>query len=183
MNTTRKKPLLQSDLKSVLSYDPETGIFTRIKNPNKKVGCIDSQGYLFIGIGEKYYYGHRLAWLYMYGYTPENDIDHINRDRLDNRIDNLRHVSRTCNYINSKVSTRCKTGVTGVSWNKGISKWVARINRNRRLLEQRAYDTEEEAVVARYHLEQKYDFYKCKEDSSAYNYLAKKDSTALINNG
>ncbi len=87
--------LTQERLKEVLSYNPETGIFTR--NPGirggEKVGT-NSHGYVSIMVDGYLYQAHRLAWLYMEGYMPEQEIDHISRKRDDNRWCNLRVVNR-----------------------------------------------------------------------------------------
>ena len=89
----------QERLKELLEYNPQTGIFTRkITSSNAKKGSIaggmNSSGYNVISIDSKHYRAHRLAWMYVYGEDPSSFIvDHINRDQLDNRINNLRLVS------------------------------------------------------------------------------------------
>jgi hypothetical protein len=98
-------PLTQSRLKELLIYDPDTGIFRRriacgIAVAGSTPGNINAMGYLDISIGCKRYYAHRLAWLYVYGEWPSLEIDHINCDRLDNRISNLRDVTHHQNMNN-----------------------------------------------------------------------------------
>lgn len=98
--------ITQEELKESLHYDPDTGIFTwrKSKGPAKKgtvAGKIyKSHPYIKIGVCRHSIDAHRLAWLYVYGEWPTMDIDHINRDPTDNRICNLRHVSRSENNRN-----------------------------------------------------------------------------------
>ena len=115
--------LTQTELKSLLHYDAETGIFTWKVNGNKsvKIGNVagnNTRGYLSISIKNKNYFLHRLAWLYVYGKLPDLDIDHINRIKNDNRIKNLREVSKSQNSQNQEKShSTNKTGVLGVTIN------------------------------------------------------------------
>ncbi len=96
------KNLSQKELKEWLDYDQKTGVFTRKKYKLKsnKTGGLDSYGYLSIGVKGKLYKAHQLAWLYHYGDYPNGHIDHINCNRLDNRICNLRVVDPTINALN-----------------------------------------------------------------------------------
>jgi len=115
--------LTQKRLKELLHYNPETGIFVwKISVSNIKAGSTAgyemSAGYSEIGIKNKRYYVHHLAWLYMYGEFPKGDIYHINHNRSDNRISNLRTVTRQENTRNASKSAINTSGVTGVSWNK-----------------------------------------------------------------
>jgi hypothetical protein len=101
----------QKELKELLDYDPETGIF-RWRIPRQKirvgdvVGSVHRTGYIRVKIRAGYYSAHRLAWLYVYGKWPGNHIDHINGNRRDNRITNLRDVSVRENGQNKEVH-RC----------------------------------------------------------------------------
>jgi len=123
--------ITQSELKDVLHYAPDTGIFTWIqRGPGRplsgQAGCV-SQGYRNIRVNKQTYRAHRLAWLYIYGEWPENDIDHINGHGIDNRIDNLRDVSKALNQRNAKRRYNNKSGITGVHWHKAAGKWSAQI--------------------------------------------------------
>ena len=98
--------LTQSELKELLNYNPQTGIFTRKTHLNKHCKINDiaghktKHGYVTINIKSKIYYAHRLAWLYVHGEMPKNVIDHINRIKHDNSAKNLRWVtaSENINY-------------------------------------------------------------------------------------
>ena len=96
-------------LHSLLRYESDTGVFTwRIRSNSRaakdqRAGCLcKALGYVLIGIDGKMYYAHRLAWLYVHGKWPGQVIDHINRVRNDNRICNLRDVSRAVNNANKR---------------------------------------------------------------------------------
>ncbi len=95
-------------LRTLLSYNPETGVFTRnIRTSNRinvgdVAGSATEGGYWAIKIDGKSIKSHRLAWLYTYGCWPTNEIDHINGDPADNRIENLRDVSHEHNTQNTR---------------------------------------------------------------------------------
>lgn len=119
-------------LKSVLRYDPETGLFDRMDqsrlNSTGRVGTTDKSGYRAICVKGRIYKAHRLAWLYVYGNWPAKQIDHINGDRNDNRLSNLREV---CNAENARNRRRPQgsnpyLGVTKKKW-RGEHRWCARI--------------------------------------------------------
>lgn len=118
-------------LVEILNYDPETGIFTsRISvGPRKagtSAGSLCNRGYLRIEICGHRYGAHRLAWFYVHGKWP-NYIDHIDGDKINNRISNLRDVSIAENSQNMKLGRRNRTGIHGVWWSTKYGVWVARI--------------------------------------------------------
>ncbi len=124
-------------LKEHLAYDPETGIFTRIASSRTDriglpAGTVGRNGYVYINVGGKLYLGHRLAWFFTYGVAPEGHVDHINRDRADNRIANLREcpTKHRGNAQNMGVRPTNTSGFTGVHWFKRIGKWQVYINVN-----------------------------------------------------
>lgn len=133
------------------NYDPYTGVFSRkIKTSNQtKVGkplvAGLKRGRIIINIHNKVYKAHHLAWLYVYGVWPK-EIDHINNDPTDNRIENLREVNRTQNIYNTRKSKRNKSGVKGVSWDEERKKWFVRIGYNKKNFALGRYDDFEEAV-------------------------------------
>lgn len=122
--------LNQNQLKSLLSYDPETGYFTWImgRRFGKIAGSANNQGYLVIRINKKLCKAHRLAWLYVYGAISIFDIDHINGNKIDNRIVNLRECTATQNKWNVGIRKGNKSGFKGVSWSERDDKWRAQIS-------------------------------------------------------
>lgn len=126
--------ITQQELKELLNYDQDTGIFTYKKKrpkctPGKIAGTYHVNGYTHIQLNRKIYKAHRLAWLYVHGHFPQF-IDHINCDRGDNRLCNLREATLTQNNQNSKISKNNTSGIKGISWNKNASKWAATIGVN-----------------------------------------------------
>lgn len=124
--------ITQEYLKSILHYDPDTGILTRLTDTTRgKAGDIAGDqmpnGYWRVYISPSRWYVHRLAFIYMTGSEPPEDVDHINGDTSDNRWDNLRCVSRQENLVNSKRSKANTSGVTGVSWFRETDQWRAQI--------------------------------------------------------
>lgn len=141
----------QKYLKEALDYDPLTGEFTwKLDRPEHHfkdwrgrngwlrnirkgltVGYVaqvtkrNPRPYRVIGLKGKLYKAHRLAWLYEYGQWPDGDIDHINQDTLDNRIDNLRISIDQMNHKNRSLYSKNTSGVSGVTWHKRTSKWQA----------------------------------------------------------
>ena len=117
-----------------MSYDPTTGVFTRLKctalrhKVGEAVGTFaKNKKYLKCGIDNKEYLLHRLAVLYMTGSTPKNQVDHKNHNGLDNRWCNLREVPRKLNQQNMSRSKKNTSGVTGVSFDTVRQKWIAQI--------------------------------------------------------
>lgn len=139
--------LTQDKLKAILKYNPEIGIFKWLKN-NKVAGGRHNQGYENISIKKKRYLSHRLAWLYIYGYMP-NFIDHINGNRKDNRIKNLRSVNRQENQRNMKLHKSNKSGFCGVCYNSNKNKWRAYIVINNKQKSLGVFKNKEEAIKAR----------------------------------
>jgi len=125
--------IAQERLKKILNYDPETGIFRWIDAKNQSqlngeiAGSPDTRGWIYIGIEGKKYAAHRLAWLYVYGERPEIDIDHKNRCRSDNRIDNLRLATKNQNQHNQGISRANKTGFKGVCIHRPSGKYQSQI--------------------------------------------------------
>lgn len=170
-----RRYLTQKRLKEVLDYNPKTGIFTWIVDRTKtaKTGVVagsNNNGYIQISVDGILHRAHRLVWLYTHGYLPENEVDHINRNRSDNRITNLRHVSRKCNSHNCKVSDKNSSGVAGISWDNKNKKWVAQIYSGKQYNLGR-FKEKLDAVFARWKAEIKYGFSNCLTSSSSYNYL------------
>jgi hypothetical protein len=125
--------LLQSELKEVLTYCPDSGVFVWNCSRNGFVragqvaGSMSSKGYVYISIGYKKYQAHRLAWLWMRGNFPAKEIDHINGNPSDNRWCNLRYATRAQNQQNRKRAVVNTSGLKGVSFHKQSGLWRARI--------------------------------------------------------
>ncbi len=95
----------------------EDGTFTRLDRKNS-TGSLDKDGYLMMKIKGKKYRAHRLVYAYFYGEFPKGEIDHINRIRTDNRIENLRAVDRQGNIDNTTRKVNPDTGVVGIYYDK-----------------------------------------------------------------
>lgn len=174
----RLKILTQTRLKELLVYSPDTGIFIwkDTRGGAKKgvvAGSINVHGYVMLMIDYKSYFAHRLAFLYMEGHFPENEVDHKNRDRADNSWANLLGVSRSCNMKNTKVYKTSKSGITGVGWHKRNGKWRVRIKVFGKRLYLGTFKTKLEAAQARWEGEVKYGFTDNNSNSSAYQYIQK----------
>lgn len=128
--------LTADHLRSVLHYDPETGIFTWRKGRqgtrlNRTAGAAHkATGYVKICIDYKLYSAHRLAWLYMTGEWPAEQVDHINTIRHDNRWCNLRAANQSEQNANRSPDRRSTTGYKGVTFHKRAGKYLAQIGHN-----------------------------------------------------
>lgn len=169
---TWKKPrgMTQDELKRTLSYDPSTGIFRwRVEKKGYSIGDIagkpiaSNEKYIQIVIGGHVYAAHRLAWLYVYGEWPTLYVDHINRVRDDNRIENLRLATHSQSSQNRSLHRNNTSGVKGVSFNKVSQKWSAYINVNRRFKNLGLFEKFEDAVVARKNAEIEFHPFRVKE--------------------
>ena len=120
-------------LKKVLSYNRTTGVFHwRISTSNRIAkgsiaGRDNGNGYRRVMIDCKQYYEHRLAWMHEHGTMPDGEIDHVNGDRSDNRICNLREALHCENSQNQPRRSTNTSGKHGVSWHKSCGRWVAYI--------------------------------------------------------
>lgn len=144
------KPLTPHQLRNILNYDPSTGRFSwRVKTSRKVVvgkeaGSTKPSGYVSIRINGQGHYAHRIAWCYVYGVWPTDEIDHINGVRDDNRIANLRQATRKQNMEN-RVRPLGASGYRGVVWLKANQKWRASIVHNKKNIYLGLFDTAEEA--------------------------------------
>lgn len=182
------KKITQKELKKLLHYNPSTGIFTwnvyrrgKVK-PGIIAGYFDeSTGYIKIEINQVCYYCSRLSWLYMKGYFPEHEMDHKDRNKINNKWCNLRHVTSSCNKRNTKVSSSNTSGVKGVSLHTQNQNWTAYININYRRKYLGAFKNFIDAVRARWEAEIKYNFPNCITTSSAYLYLKEEKKLKKLN--
>lgn len=134
--TAAKDKTNYARVNELLSYNSRTGILkwkiarSRWHVPGSVAGHLTYWGYSTIMVDGKSYYAHRLAWLLHTGKWPKNQIDHINRVRDDNRIENLREATKSQNQINSGMYRNNKSGYRGVHFSKAANKWVAEIKRD-----------------------------------------------------
>ncbi len=149
----RKRFPSHARLLEVCAYDPLTGIFTRkwsVHKPNigKRMGCENRYGYNRITVDRVVYPAAALAWFYMTGKWPENEVDHKNRIRNDDRWENLREATPSQNAVNKEQRARKnKCGYRGIknSWN---GKFQAGINVNGKAIKLGEFDTIEKAALA-----------------------------------
>jgi hypothetical protein len=140
-------------LKELLHYDPDTGDFTwKVVRKNGRAGLAGTTtngGYRQIVINCKFYRAHRLAWLYVYGKWPENEIDHINGVRNDNRIANLREATRSENQQNQRrAHVSKKSGLFGATYCTFTKRWQVNIRFNGKQKHIGRFDTPELAHAA-----------------------------------
>lgn len=155
--------LTQDMLRKFYSYDPATGAMTyRIPTKQHKVGdpvgFKHSGGYLAMSHNDSQYLIHRMIWLYVEGWLPEQ-VDHKDHNRMNNKWDNLRAVDNQTNSKNCSVSSNSTTGTNGVSKIKATGKYRAYINNNRKQIHIGVFDSLEEAKKAREQANLTYDFH------------------------
>ena len=124
-------------LMEVLEYNPDTGIFIcRISRKGagagSVAGCVEPSGYRRIMVDYKRYHAHSLAWLFIYGHWPKDQMDHKNGIRDDNRIENLREATCSENGQNRKMNVSSTSGLIGVTFHRRDKKWQACIMINSR---------------------------------------------------
>ena len=133
-------------LREVMEYDPDTGIFYRrrfrVRRPS---GNLHYEGYLRIFVDGANYFAQRLAWLYVYGRWPEGDIDHIDGDRLNNRISNLRETEHWLNMHNRTAPRPKKDPTIPRGVQQRGNRWRAMIGVNNRRIVLGSFDSKEEA--------------------------------------
>lgn len=129
--------ITQELLRAIIDYNPQTGTFlwkdrADVNNwwngrySGASAGAY-KDGYKVIRIHRKMFRAHRLAWLYIYGYLPKGDLDHIDGNRANNKISNLREATRSQNCMNSRKSINNSSGFKGVYFRPDTKKWQAYI--------------------------------------------------------
>jgi len=135
------------ELCAMFRYCPETGEFTRLVDRGRCgragsiAGTLNHHGYVQICINWKKYQAHRLAWFYQTGEWPKNQIDHIDRNRANNKWENLRPATSKQNHENQ--------GASGVYWHERDKRWKAHIGHHGKHIHLGYYLTEDEARAAR----------------------------------
>jgi len=160
------KPEILKSLKDQLSYDQDSGLFYWKVKKRGFGGGVDvgsiagtpKEGYVKINCDQKQYRAHRLAWIFVHGEFPPSgyEIDHINGVRSDNRLCNLRLVTRSQNNMNMTTSVSNKSGHRGVSFRKDTKRWHARICIENETILLGNFDTKEDAISVRKEAEIKY---------------------------
>lgn len=149
----RKKQTLDvltaTKCREFLDYNPDTGVFlwkkSKVKAAGRTAGTITSHGYYQISICCRVYYAHRLAWLYMTGEWPKDQVDHIDMDKSNNRFANLRESDASRNSANTK-TRKNRSGLKGARWDKG--KWSSTIVVNKKRIYLGRYEKAEDAHAA-----------------------------------
>lgn len=113
----------------------------------KKAGCVNKEGYLVVGIKYKKCLVHRIVWA-MHGNEPVRVLDHINNDRQDNRIENLRAADWTINARNASVRKDSTSGIKGVSWHKESRKWIGQVWHENKIYKTKHYEDKNECAAA-----------------------------------
>lgn len=135
----------------ILDYDPETGIFTNLVSrgaakAGERAGSPTGHGYRRIIIAGYKYYEHHLAWYFVYDEWPD-ELDHVNGDRSDNRIANLRPCTRTQNCFNSQRPPG-ESGLKGAYLDHRNLQWYSKIQLGRKVVYLGSFNTPEEAHEA-----------------------------------
>ena len=164
-------------LRKLLSYDPDTGLMTWKHRPLEMfadersgkiwntrfsggaAGSIRKDGYFRLAIFDVRYLSHRVAWAMHHGEWPDDQVDHINGDPSDNRIENLRVVSNAENARNAKRAKNNTSGVTGVSLHSDGQKWVVQISMKGKSRYLGRFTNFDDAVAVRAAAEVKYGFH------------------------
>jgi hypothetical protein len=141
----------QQRLKELLSYDAESGVFTwKISRGSSKAGdvagCLATTRYWRIRLDNRFYLAHRLAWLYAYGNWPEHEVDHINGNKSDNRIVNLREATHSENTMNIGIKKHNTSGAKGVTYHKQCNKWQVYGRENKKPVYLGIFDSKDEAA-------------------------------------
>lgn len=138
---------------SRLTYNPDTGLFTWVRPasrralPGATAGWLNDSGYILISLDGVKYRAHRLAWRYVYGCWPQNQIDHINGNRADNRIVNLREATDAQNRQNMARRSDNRSGYAGVYWAAWANKWRAEIRVDNKRYRLGYFDAAEDAYA------------------------------------
>lgn len=167
------------DIIDAFAYDPQTGKFIWKDRPVShfpnadyyrrwRTRCLGKpalcqkhgNGYLSGRLFDRNVYAHRAAWAIYYGRMPEGQIDHINGDRSDNRIENLREVSNAENAHNQKARDDSTSGVLGVHKRGDTGRWTAYVNRDGKRHCLGCFDTKAEAIAARRDEERRLGFHE-----------------------
>jgi len=165
-----REVITQEQLKELLHYCPETGVWTWLVDRKRGVKQGDQAGSIMMKpCGEKYrrikvlqctHKAHRLAFLYMTGVMPEDEVDHQDGNGLNNRWLNLRSVTHADNAKNHRLRRNNSSGAAGVCWHIRSGKWQATITVNARKKALGYFRNKEEAIAARKSAEIEFGYHK-----------------------
>ena len=166
-------------IRELIAYDPETGVLTWLERGpkwfaegwdsygwNKRYAgkpalhAKNKSGYGTGMVLSERYLSHRVAWLHFYGCWPKGQIDHLNHDRADNRIHNIRDVAAVDNCRNSTRRRDNASGASGVSWHKATGKWIANIRHAGKQKHLGIFDNFGEACAVRKRAEYSYGYHQ-----------------------
>lgn len=164
--------LTAEEARRLFHYDPDFGVMMWLprdpvnqyvrswntKYAGSPVGSISAEGYLETSVYDVSYQVHRLTWLVAHGVWPEM-IDHINHNRLDNRLFNLRSVDNTTNLRNSSLFSTSTSGINGVTWDRFASKWKVQIRTNGKNIHLGRFGSLDDAARCRKAADVKYGFH------------------------
>lgn len=153
---------MSNNLSEYLSYDPNTGLLKWLPRDHQKhknwntrwagkeaMTATHKKGYLCGNFMRKLFLAHRACWEIYYGAPPKNQIDHINGNKKDNRICNLREVENRENHLNMPIRSDNKSGHHGVAWDNRYSMWCATIKANDKKVHLGYFHEKQDAVKAR----------------------------------
>ena len=158
------------DIHSLFLYDKDSGLLTNRHKRNYRTVVGEEAGYIWVDkkradhkyrvvkVYGKEYKVHRLIWMMVHGELPDGQIDHINGDTLDNRIDNLRVVNNMTNSKNRSIQSNNTSGYHGIN-QLPSGNWRVRISHNRKRVNIGTFNTFEEAKAAREEAEIKYNYH------------------------
>jgi len=166
--------ITQERVRDLLFYK-DGSLFWRVHRSGVRFGSMagtrHSGGYLNVTVDGKLYKAHRLVFLYHHGYLPENEVDHIDRNRSNNKIENLREVSKSCNSRNSTQQNSTSSGVKGITWDKYAQKWKAQIMVHGTAKHLGRYSDFTEAAAHRLAAEQCLNWGSCDSKSPAHQFM------------
>lgn len=157
--------ITQEQVRHIFKYDADTGhlFYSRPGfrvRVGMRAGWLDNGGYRRIKINKRSYLEHVVVWVYVNGEYHSGEIDHINHVRDDNRIENLRVVTKTQNGRNQKISKRSTSGFCGVYWCKRRKLWLSQIRVDGKLKSLGYFENKENAISARVEANKKYGFHE-----------------------
>ena len=168
----------QSDLKELIEYDAQTGVVTwkrrdrhwfksdlsmrkwNTRNSGMVAGSLKPGGYIYISILKTHILAHRAIWLLVYGVLPDLQVDHINGNKDDNRLCNLRMVTAEENRRNMRLMATNKTGFSCVTYSAKYSKYIATISDKNKPIHLGTFEKKEDAIRARKDAEEKYGYHE-----------------------